>query len=123
MAERSDITGEDRDDILHARQLRIFKALGISWDDVGDNLVVRSVSDKAMWLFNERGPTAEGHALVDEITKLGGQTSVGVHRQCLAQLRRRGNQAAPGRRFHALSEPLRGRDRRQHRPRRTHLAL
>jgi RecA-family ATPase len=72
------VTGEDRDDILHARQLRIFKALDLSWDDVGDNLLVRSIADKEMWLFNERGPTPHGLALVDEITKLGGQTSVGV---------------------------------------------
>jgi RecA-family ATPase len=72
------VTGEDRDDILHARQLRIFKALDLNWDDVGDNLLIRSVAEKEMWLFNERGPTPHGLALVDEITKLGGKTSVGV---------------------------------------------
>lgn len=72
------VTGEDRDDILHARQLRIFKALGISFAEVGNNLLVRSMADREMWLFNEHGPTPHGMGLVDEIKKLGGQTSLAV---------------------------------------------
>lgn len=72
------VTGEDRDDILHARQLRIFKALGLSWNDVGDNLLIRSMADQEMWLFGDRGPTPHGLGLIEEILQLGGKTSVAV---------------------------------------------
>lgn len=58
-------TGEDDDDILHLRQERINRALGIGERDLDDRLFLCSVVDRNVWLYRDGRPTA----LADDLEK------------------------------------------------------
>lgn len=52
------ITAEDTDDVVHARQERINRALGLTMEDLAGHLYVKSVADKGLTLFANGAPTS-----------------------------------------------------------------
>jgi hypothetical protein len=66
------ITAEDRDEILHVRQVRICKALGLTFADLADKLFVVSRADDDLFLFTHGSATPLLRALEGELAALGG---------------------------------------------------
>jgi hypothetical protein len=77
------INAEDPVEVMHLRQERILKALGRSWDELGERLILHSAADDDLWLFGEdhRGkarPTALAGELEEALSTLDGLTFVGI---------------------------------------------
>lgn len=64
------ITGEDPENILHMRQDRILRALNLPWEALGDRLIVRSMADHDIWLYQRGRPSPLAGRLRDELAAI-----------------------------------------------------
>jgi hypothetical protein len=65
------ITGEDDEDIVHLRQERICKSLGVTLEQLKGRLIIRSMADEDLWLYRDGRPTSLADSLEQSLAAVG----------------------------------------------------
>lgn len=64
------ITGEDRDGVLHFRQERINRELGVDMEALAGRLFVKSAADREIFLFSDGRPTGLADTMEGELRQI-----------------------------------------------------